>query len=435
MHRTVEIIAKKRDGLELSGDEIKFIVKRHTSGEIADYQMAALVMAIYLRGMTTQETIALTNEMLHSGAVLDFSDFGRPRVDKHSTGGVGDKTSLVIAPVVGAAGVLVPMISGRSLAHSGGTLDKLESIPGFRTDLSLTEFRRNLERVGVALIGQTSEIAPADKKLYALRDVTATVACLPLMAASIMSKKMAEGITGLVLDVKVGSGAFLKSDIEAEELATLMIQIGTGMGKECVGLITNMNQPLGCMIGNSLEVVEALEILGGDGPQDLGTLCRELSAEMLVLGKAVDDVEEGRKRYDELIGSGAALEKLREIIQSQYGDPKIVDNHSLLPQAQNIRTVEARTRGYIESIETESIGRASMLLGAGRTRLNTPIDPSVGLRVEAKIGDPIQEGQPLATVYYNVKEQADEAVVLVEGAFSISSEPSTAPNLIKKVLR
>src|SRR6185369_2172016 len=273
--RTVDIIARKRDGRALSREEIGFIIRGYTSGDVADYQMAALTMAIYLRGMSNEEAIALTEEMLHSGEVVDLSDLGRPRVDKHSTGGVGDKTSIVIAPVVAAAGVPVPMISGRALAHSGGTLDKLDSIPGFRTNLSLTEFRETLEQIGVALIGQTVEIAPADRKLYALRDVTATVPCRPLMAASIMSKKMAEGITGLVLDVKVGNGAFMKTEDDARALAQLMIEIGRGMNKDCVALLTDMNQPLGRAVGNSLEVIESLDTLKGAGPDDFNTLCRE----------------------------------------------------------------------------------------------------------------------------------------------------------------
>src|SRR5512143_444303 len=284
--RAVDIIAKKRDGHELTPDEIGFILRGYTEGDVADYQMSALLMAIYLRGMSTEETLALTQTMLHSGEIIDFSDLGRPRIDKHSAGGVGDKTSLVIAPVVAAAGVLVPMISGRALAHSGGTLDKLESIPGFRTDLTLAEFRATLEKVGAALIGQTDQIAPADKKLYALRDVTATVACRPLMAASIMSKKIAEGASGLILDVKCGSGAFLKREDDARELAQIMISIARGLKKDCLALITDMNQPLGRAIGNSLEVIEAFETLKGRDPDDFTALCGELWAETLTMGCA-----------------------------------------------------------------------------------------------------------------------------------------------------
>jgi pyrimidine-nucleoside phosphorylase len=433
--RAIDIIAKKRDGLELTRDEISFVVQGYTRSELPDYQMSALVMAIYLRGMTTDETRALTEEMLHSGIVVDFSDLGRPRIDKHSTGGVGDKTSLVIAPVVGAAGVLVPMISGRSLAHSGGTLDKLEAIPGFRTDLSLSEFRDTLERVGVALIGQTTEIAPADKKLYALRDVTATVGCLPLMAASIMSKKMAEGLSGLVLDVKVGTGAFLKDPTSATELAELMIEIARGLKKDCVALITDMNQPLGTAVGNSLEVIEALETLRGRGPDDLNAVCRELSAEMLVLGGAAEAIDCARLRYDELIRSGAALEKMRGIINAQHGDSRVVDDYSLLPRARHERPVPALVSGYVQAIDTEAVGRASMLLGAGRLRLEAAIDPSVGLMVSARVGKCVEAGSALATLYFNNPALADEAAETITRAFKIGSERVEPPELIQAVLR
>jgi pyrimidine-nucleoside phosphorylase len=433
--RAVDIIAKKRDGKLLTRDEISFIVRGYTGGEIADYQMSALLMAIYLRGMESEETIALAEEMLHSGEVIDFSDLGRPRIDKHSTGGVGDKTSLVIAPVVAAAGVLVPMISGRALAHSGGTLDKLESIPGFRTDLSLTEFRSTLEKTGAALIGQTAEIAPADKKLYALRDVTATVACRPLMAASIMSKKMAEGISGLVLDVKVGNGAFMRSEDEAHSLAQTMLSIASGLGKDCVALLTDMDQPLGRAVGNSLEVIEALDTLRGAGPEDFKTLCRELSAQMLALGQATPDVEQGGKLYDELIASGRALEKMREIIEAQSGDPRVVDDYELLPRARDKRVIAASEAGYIQAIDTEAIGHASMLLGAGRLRLDTPIDFSVGLIMDARVGDRVEPDSALATIHFNDAALADEAAEMIARAYTISSDRIEPPQLIKAVLR
>lgn len=429
--RAVDIIARKRDNLRLSRDEIRFIVRGYTDGSVPDYQMAALVMAIYLRGMDAEEAHALAEEMLYSGEIVDLSDLGKPTVDKHSTGGVGDKTSLVIAPVVAAAGVAVPMISGRALAHSGGTLDKLESIPGFRTDLSLAEFRATLEQVGAALIGQTAEIAPADKKLYALRDVTATVACLPLMAASIMSKKMAEGITGLVLDVKTGSGAFLKDQNECEKLARLMIDIARGLGKQCVALITDMNQPLGRMVGNSLEVIEAFETLRGRGPEDFTEVCRELSAHMLMLGHAVDTLEEGRNTYDRMIESGAAVEKMSRIIQAQGGNPEVIEYHSMLPGAGYTRAIVADESGYVQAIDTEAIGRASMLLGAGRLRLDTRIDYGVGLRIDAKIGDRIEPDSPLATLYFNDATRADEAAMEVERAYSIGSDRVEPPLLIK----
>jgi len=433
--RTVDIIARKRDGHALSREEIGFIIRGYTAGDVADYQMAALTMAIYLRGMTNEETIALTEAMLRSGEVLDLSDLGRPRVDKHSTGGVGDKTSLVIAPVVAAAGVLVPMISGRALAHSGGTLDKLESIPGFRTDLSLVEFRATLKKVGAALIGQTAEIAPADKKLYALRDVTATVACRPLMAASIMSKKMAEGASGLVLDVKTGSGAFLKKEEDARELATIMISIASGMSKECVVLITDMNQPLGRAVGNSLELIEAFETLKGRGPEDFNSLCRELAAEMFVLGRAAIDPDGGRELYDKMIQSGAALEKIRQIIAAQEGDPRVLDDYDLLPRASHTYTVSASEAGYIQAIDTEAIGHASMLLGAGRARLDTAIDLGVGLIVEAKIGDKIEQGQPLVTLHFNEEARVEDAASDIHNAYTVGEHKVAPPQLIKAVMR
>jgi pyrimidine-nucleoside phosphorylase len=433
--RAVDIIEKKRDGKELSRQEIHFMIQGYTQGGIADYQMSALLMAIFLRGMTTEETIALTDEMLHSGIVVDFADLGRPRIDKHSTGGVGDKTSLVIAPVVAAAGIYVPMISGRALGHSGGTLDKLEAIPGFRTNLSLAEYRTTLEKIGVALIGQTSEIAPADKKLYALRDVTATVPCQPLMAASIMSKKMAEGITGLVLDVKAGSGAFMKREEDAISLAKIMLGIAHGMQKDAVALITDMNQPLGASVGNALEMIESFETLKGKVSNDFSTLCRELSAEMLWMGRATEDLESARLLYDEMISSGKALAKMRQIIETQYGNPAVTDDYSLLPQAKNRQPVAAKRAGFVQAIDTEAIGHASMLLGAGRLQLDTEIDLGVGLLVDAKIGDTVDMDSPLVTLHFNDAEKVPEATAIIERAYQIGEERIEPPALIKTVLR
>lgn len=433
--RAVDIIAKKRDGQELNRDEISFIIRAYTSGEVADYQMSALLMAICLRGMTREETIALTQEMLHSGVVVDFSDLGRARVDKHSTGGVGDKTSLVLAPVVAAAGVFVPMISGRGLAHSGGTLDKLESIPGFRVNLSLDEFRSTLVKVGAALIGQTVEIAPADKKLYALRDVTGTVACAPLMAASIMSKKMAEGVSGLVSDVKVGSGAFMKSEDEARALAQVLIDIAHGMGKDAAALITDMNQPLGRAVGNSLEVIESFETLKGNGPSDFTDLCRELAAEMLLMGGAVSEIEGGRALYNELIESGAALKKMGQIIEAQSGDPRVADDYRLLPSAAHEQPVLTPQTGYVQTIDAEAVGHASMLLGAGRARLDAKIDLGVGLMVEARIGDKIERGSTLVTLHFNDQAPVEEAADSITRAYTIGPERVDPPTLIKAVLR
>jgi pyrimidine-nucleoside phosphorylase len=433
--RAVDIIEKKRDGKELSREELHFIVQGYTQGEVVDYQMSALLMAIFLRGMTGEETIALTHEMLHSGVVVDFSRFGRPRVDKHSTGGVGDKTSLVIAPVVAAAGVYVPMISGRSLGHSGGTLDKLEAIPGFRTNLSLEEYGKTLEKIGVALIGQTSEIAPADKKLYALRDVTATVPCQPLMAASIMSKKMAEGITGLVLDVKTGSGAFMKKQEDALSLAKIMLDIADGLQKDVVALITDMNQPLGVAVGNALEVIESFDTLRGKGPEDFNALCRELSAEMLLMGTAAKDLESARQLYDDMISSGKALEKMRQMIEAQHGNPKVLDDEGLLPQAKHRQPVVAKGAGTVQAIDTEAVGQASMLLGAGRLRLDTEIDLGVGLLVEAKLGDTVDAGSPLVTLHFNDAAKVQEACELIERAYQIGEESIAPPELIQTVLR
>lgn len=433
--RTTDLIAKKRDGKPLGGHEIRFLVRGYVGGEVADYQMAALLMAIYIRGMTTDETLSLTKEMIASGAVVDFSDLGGVCVDKHSTGGVGDKTSLVLAPVAAAAGVKLPMISGRALAHSGGTLDKLESMPGFRTDLSLDEFRGTLIKVGAALIGQTVEIAPADKKLYALRDVTATVACRPLMAASIMSKKIAEGIDGLVLDVKHGSGAFLKTPDEARALAELMIDIGQGMKKRCVALITDMNQPLGRAVGNSLEVIEAFETLRGRGPADLSFLCRELAAHMMVLGQVTEDLDQGRETYERLIESGKALEKMEEIIEAQGGDRRVLDDYGLLPGARHQHPIRSSVEGYVTEIDTEAVGWAAMLLGAGRTRLDSSIDHGVGVTIEAKLGHRVEAGSPLATLHYNDGSDVESAVARIEAAYVVASERVTPPQLVHDILR
>lgn len=433
--RAVDLIAKKRDGEQLTREEVRFLVSGYTAGDIADYQIAALLMAIYIRGMNTEETLALTREMIDSGARVDLSDLGRYCVDKHSTGGVGDKTSLVLAPVVSAAGLIVPMISGRALAHSGGTLDKLESIPDFRTDLSLVEFRSSLERVGAAMIGQTSEIAPADKKLYALRDVTATVACRPLMAGSIMSKKIAEGIDGLVLDVKFGNGAFLKAATDARALATLMIDIARGMNKGCVALMTDMNQPLGRAVGNSLEVAEAFETLKGRGPADFTHLCRELAAHMTVLGSAAEDLDRGRLLYDRVIGSGEALEKMGEIVEAQGGDRRVLDDYGLLPGARSRSEVLSGRGGYVAGIDAEAVGWAAMLLGAGRTRLDSQIDHGAGITIGAKLGDRVDEGSSLAVLHYNDDSKVEAARSRIEQAYIVQEDALSPPNLIREVIR
>src|SRR5689334_16852707 len=434
--RAVDIIEKKRDGKELSRDEIHFIIQGYTRNEIADYQISALLMAIFLRGMTTAETTALAEEMLHSGVVVDLSHLNRPRVDKHSTGGVGDKTSLVIAPVVAAAGVPVPMISGRALGHSGGTLDKLESIPGFNVNLSLDEFRRVLTTCGCGLIGQTAEIAPADKKLYALRDVTGTVESPYLICASIMSKKLAEGIDGLVLDVKTGSGAFMKKLEDSIFLAELMVETGQRMGKKMVALITDMDQPLGNKIGNSLEIEECIEVLRGEGPADLRELCLELSGWMLYLAGRTTTVALGRQLAAELIANRSGLEKFREIIWLQGGNRDVIDDTNLLPHAANRVAILSPASGFVGAMQCEHVGTAGVVLGGGREKKEDSVDPSVGLILHKKVGDAVRAGEPLCTVYYNSDARLPEARRLLEGAYTIAEKPPAEKRpLVHKVLQ
>src|SRR5580658_1419189 len=400
--RIVDLIRRKRDAGELSREEINQFIAAYTAGDIPDYQMSAWLMAVVLRGMTRPEIAALTEAMLHSGQVLDFSGLAGRKVDKHSTGGVGDKTSLVIAPIVAAGGLKVPMISGRGLGHSGGTLDKLESIPGFSVNLSLTDFRRILKQCGCALIGQTPQIAPADKKLYSLRDVTATVESPYLICASIMSKKLAEGIDALVLDVKTGDGAFMKNRADAENLAQLLVDTGTRMGKRVVALITDMEQPLGRKVGNALEVEECLEIMEGKGPDDLRELCLELSAWMFVLGGREKSVAAGRALAAEMIASGRARDTFREVIRLQGGDPRVIEDPSRLPHATHLARVDARRAGCVTAIHCEQVGIASMLLGGGREKKEDGVDPAVGLVLEKKIGDAVEAGENLCTVHYNL---------------------------------
>jgi pyrimidine-nucleoside phosphorylase len=385
--RAVDVIRKKRDGGELSRAEIEYLVAGASSGELPDYQISAWLMAAVLRGLTKSETAALTDAMLHSGEVLDLSTFSAKKVDKHSTGGVGDKTSLVLAPVAAAAGLIVPMISGRGLGHTGGTLDKLESIPGFNVHLPVNEFRRVLERCGCAMIGQTAEIAPADRKLYALRDVTGTVESPYLICASIMSKKLAEGIDALVLDVKTGSGAFMKKKEDAVFLAELMVETGLRMGKKMVALITDMDQPLGLQVGNSLEVKEVLEVLRGGGPKDLRQLCVELAAWMIQLGGRAADLDEAKATAERLIKSGEALEKFREMIALQGGDAGVVDEMTRLPQAKHHMEVASPQNGYVSSIQCEHVGTACVILGGGRERKEDAVDPAVGITLHKKFGD------------------------------------------------
>jgi pyrimidine-nucleoside phosphorylase len=421
--RLVDLIRKKRDGRELTAPEIESIVRGYTAGELPDYQISAWLMAVVLKGMTRAETTALTQAMLHSGEVLQWDGLPQKKVDKHSTGGVGDKTSLILAPIVAAGGLVVPMISGRGLGHTGGTLDKLESIPRFNVNLSADEMRKVLAACGACMIGQTSSIVPADKKMYALRDVTGTVESPPLICASIMSKKLAEGIDALVLDVKVGSGAFMKVESDAAHLAQLMVETGESVGKKVVALLTDMDQPLGRAVGNALEVVECVEVLRGGGPGDLKNLTLELSAWMFYLGERIKNVEEGRKLAEELIANGAAFERFVQMTGLQGGDVHSLHDTSLLPAARNNVEVGSPGAGYVNAIDCEQIGIASLLLGGGRSTKEDIIDPAVGVMVHKKIGDKVAVGEPLCTLYYNDGEHVEESRSLIRSSYKLSTAP------------
>jgi pyrimidine-nucleoside phosphorylase len=421
--RAIDVIRKKRDATELSRAEIDAFINGYTRGDIPDYQVSAWLMAVLLKGMTRAETASLTDAMLRSGEVLDFSDLPARKVDKHSTGGVGDKTSLVLAPVVAAGGLLVPMISGRGLGHTGGTLDKLESIPGFNVNLPVAQFRKVLERCGCSMIGQTAEIAPADRKIYALRDVTGTVESPFLICASIMSKKLAEGIDGLVLDVKTGSGAFMKNEEDAAYLAELMVETGERMGKKMAALLTDMDQPLGYYAGNSLEVIEVIEVLRGGGPKDLVDLCHELAAWMFLLGDRLKSIAEGRQLSKHLIDSGKGLEKFRQMVELQGGNPRAVDDPRLLPKAQHTLEITSPRSGFLTAIQCEQTGIACVILGGGRERKEDSVDPSVGFVLHKKVGDQVSSGESLCTMHYNSEERAARAKALLEASFQIGEAP------------
>jgi pyrimidine-nucleoside phosphorylase len=432
--RPQDLIEKKRDRGELSHDEIAFLIRGYTKDEIPDYQMSAFLMAAFLNGMSETETTALLEEMLHSGEVLQHDDIPGAKVDKHSTGGVGDKTSLVIAPVVAACGLTVPMISGRALAHTGGTLDKLESIPGFRTNLSLEEFRATLKKCGLALIGQTKEIAPADKKIYALRDLTATVPFRPFIVASILSKKLAEGIDGLVLDVKFGNGAFMREFEDAKKLAEMLVNASRAMGKKTVALLTNMNQPLGRWVGNAVETMEAIEVLRGNLVGDFASLSIELSAHMLVVGGITNNLDIARRKVLAVLQSGAALEKFRACIETQHGDPRVVDDLNLLPKGKLQALVSAQNEGFVSQIATDEIGRIVMDGGGGRKKLEDKIDYGVGLYIHAKPGDRVNIGDPLVTAYFNDENKLVEMRERILKAYEISDNPPQLEPLIKEVI-
>lgn len=432
--RVVDILRRKRDGSELEPEEIDFFVQGSASGAVPDYQIAAFLMAVYLKGMSDEETFRLTRSMLLSGAVMDFGDIPGVKIDKHSTGGVGDKVSLIVAPIAASAGVVVPMLSGRGLGHTGGTLDKLESIPGFDVRLDRERFGSVVRRVGAAMAGPTQDIAPADRKLYELRDATSTVESLPLITGSILSKKLAEGIDGLVLDVKTGSGAFMKTDERAKLLARMLLDTTRKMGKKAVALLTDMSQPLGDNVGNALEVEEALSVLEGGGPADLVTLSLRLAAEMLVLGGVASSRAEAEKKVAEERSSGRGREKFLQIVEAQGGDPGFADRRPFDRASASVE-VRARRDGFVTAMDAELVGTASMLLGAGRERREDPIDRQAGLVVHAKIGAELRNGERLVTLHFNDRSRVERAVECIQSAFEIRAEPPReTPRLVREVL-
>ncbi|MFC1855718.1 thymidine phosphorylase [Thermodesulfobacteriota bacterium] len=427
--RMLEIILKKRSGAELTKDDILFFIDSYTKGTTPDYQVSALLMAIYFNGMTDNETAYLTEAMMNSGKVVDLSGIPTYKVDKHSTGGVGDKISLILAPLAAACGLCVPMISGRGLGHTGGTLDKLESIPGFNVNLSLAQFKKMLKKINVCMIGQTKEIAPADKKLYALRDVTATVESIPLICGSIMSKKLAEGIDGLVLDVKVGSGAFMKDLKSAKRLAGSLVKIAKSMNKSCFAFLTDMSEPLGSFVGNTNEVIESIEILKGnvtDRQLDLSVI---LVGKMLELAK-VATFEEGKKKALDAIQNGSALEKFRELVKLHSGDVRCIDDYKILPKAKYKFEVKAKKSGYVSAIDTTAVGLSAVSLGAGRSSLADKIDHGCGIEVVKKIADDVKKGDTLGILSYNSKKRLEHAKELFLGSYTISKEKPKRKKLI-----
>lgn len=425
--RAVDIIEKKKHNMTLSKEEIDFLILGYTNGEIPDYQMSAFLMTVYFNGMNSEEIANLTESFVKSGDSVDLSEIDGIKVDKHSTGGVGDKISLIVIPLVASFGVPVAKMSGRGLGHTGGTIDKLESIQGFRTDLSPDEFINNVNKYKMAIVGQTANLTPADKKIYALRDVTSTIDSIPLIASSIMSKKIASGADSIVLDVKVGSGAFMKTIEEAEALARTMVSIGKNLGRNTIAVITNMDQPLGHEVGNSNEVMEAIKVLKGEGSVDETEIALAIAANMCVLGGAFSNMDEAYKGLKESISSGRAIEKLKELIKIQGGNPNIIDNPDLLPKAKNIHPIKADKDGYIYSIDAESIGIGAMLLGAGRKKKEDPIDPAAGITLISKMGDKVSKGDIICQLRTNLDE-IDDAMEKVKGAFVIKDEkPKTNP--------
>jgi pyrimidine-nucleoside phosphorylase len=432
--RTLDLIQRKRDGEELSAEEISFLVEGYTNSSIPDYQMAAFLMAVFFAGMSDREVSTLTDIMIASGERVDLSDLPGIKVDKHSTGGVGDKTSLIAAPIAAAAGVTIPMISGRGLGHTGGTLDKLESIPGFRTNLTLAEFKAQVAKMGLAFIGQTPEIAPADGKLYSLRDATATVESIPLIASSIMSKKVAVGLDALVLDVKVGSGAFMKRQVDARRLAQMMVGIGRRLDKRVTALITDMSQPLGYAVGNALEVMEVSQTLQNAGPTDLTRLSLELAARMIYLAKVAKSIEEARELAQKKLLDGGGYHKFKQVIQAQGGNPQVLDRFELLPNATGVREISSPRGGYVSAIDAQYIGGACTLIGAGRDTKEDSIDPAVGVILEVKVGQKVESGGVLCRIYHTKEDRLEEAAEMIEDAFRISSTAPEERDIILEVV-
>lgn len=433
--RMYDIIMKKRNGGELSKEEISFFVEGYTKGEIPDYQVSALMMAIYFQKMTKAETHALTMAMAHSGDMLDLSAIEGIKVDKHSTGGVGDKTSLALAPMVAACGIPVAKMSGRGLGHTGGTIDKLESFPGFSTSIPTEKFIQNVNKIGIAIMGQTADLAPADKKLYALRDVTATVDNMSLIASSIMSKKLAAGADAIVLDVKTGSGAFMKKEEDALALAREMVDIGTAAGRKTIAVISDMDQPLGRAVGNALEVKEAIDTLNGKGPKDFVELCLTLGSQMLVAGQKAGDSAEARKLLETAIADGSALKKLAEFVEAQGGDPEVVYHPERLPKATIVQPILSEKTGYIQKITCDEIGICSLILGGGRETKESEIDLSVGLILEKKVGDYVEAGEPLAYLHGNDESKCATAIKRFLEAYHIVDAPETEKSgIIKHII-
>ena len=431
---TVELIRKKRDGEILSKDEIRFLISAYTKNKIPDYQFSSLLMAIYLKGMTTKGTSDLTEAMLYSGKVIDLNFLKGAKIDKHSTGGVGDKTSLIIAPIAAAAGVYVPMISGRGLGHTGGTLDKLESIPGFRTDLSLKEYKSTLKKCGAVLIGQTKEIAPADKLIYSLRDVTGTVESIPLITASIMSKKLAEGLDGLVLDIKTGSGAFMQREKDAIQLAHSLINTAKSFDKKVIGFITDMNQPLGNYIGNWFEVYESIKVLRGELTGDLLELSLVLSGAMIFLGNKASSLKEGVEISRQYIANGKAYEKFLKIVELQGGEVSYIEKPEKYPKSKFVEKIYSSTNGYLSTINNFEVGMAALALGAGRMTKEDKIDPKAGILFYPKLGDFIRKGDVLAELHSSSQSKIETAKEKIYNSITISSEPVRRPKLIKKII-